>query len=142
MPVKSAVRSLLLASLAAVSFSALADVKVSGAYVREPMPGRDMSAAFMTITNDGTADKVLVSASAPWTGSIEIHTHIHDNGVMRMRQIESLTVPAGDSVQLQPGGLHLMLFGLKTPLAQTLPLQLCFADQSCIAVEAQLQSMK
>ncbi len=135
------VRAGLLFLFSSVSLAAMADVIVSDAYVREPIPGRAMSAAFMTLTNNGSDDKVLVSASAPWAGSIEIHTHIHDNGVMRMRQLQELTIPAGESVTLQPGGLHLILFNLQSPLAQSLPLTLCFVGDDCIDTQASLRSM-
>lgn len=135
-------RTLLISLMALASAATLADVTVSDAYVREPIPGKTMSAAFMRITNNGEADRVLVSASAAWAPQIEIHTHIHDNGVMRMRQIDSLTIPAGETVVLQPGGLHLMLFRLQLPLAQTLPLELCFKNGECITTEAGLRSMK
>ena len=132
----------LLSSLACADVSAdvAADVVVDGAYVREPVPGRNMSAAFMQIKNTGTEDKTLVSASAPWTERIELHTHIHENGMMKMRQIQSLPVPAGETVVLQPMGLHLMLFGLQQPLAQELPLTLCFAGGDCVDTTAVLRT--
>jgi len=135
-------RTLIIPLMTLASAAAMADVTVSDAYVREPIPGKNMSAAFIQITNNGESDRVLISASAAWAPQIEIHTHIHDNGVMRMRQIDSLTIPAGETVTLQPGGLHLMLFRLQLPLAQTLPLELCFKDGECITAEAELRSMK
>jgi len=122
-----------------LSSAAAAEIVVDDAYVREPIPGRNMSAAFMQIRNTGSEDEVLVSASAPWTGRIEIHTHIHEDGVMKMRQIESLPVPAGETVVLKPMGLHLMLFELKQPLADTLPLKLCMKSGECVETEAQLR---
>ncbi len=115
---------------------------VSGAYVREPIPGRYMSVAFMTLSNTTDQDKTLTSISADWGGIIEIHTHLHDDGVMRMRQLESLTVPAGETISLQPGGLHLMLFKLQLPLTAPLPLSLCFDDGECQTVSAELRSLK
>jgi len=117
-------------------------VDVNGAWVREPIPGRAMSAAFMQLNNPGSADKVLVSAKAEWAGNIEIHTHTNDNGVMRMREIESVIVPAGGSVSLQPGGLHLMLFNLQLPLNAPLELELCFADGECQTVTADIRGME
>src|SRR5690606_30715071 len=121
-------RRMMMRSLAVVLATLLStplwaeQVEVNGAWVREPIPGRAMSAAFMQLSNPGSADKVLVSAKAEWAGNIEIHTHINDQGVMRMRQIESFTVPAGGNVILQPGGLHLMLFNLQLPLNAPLAL--------------------
>ncbi|WP_419813031.1 copper chaperone PCu(A)C [Bacterioplanoides sp.] len=117
-------------------------VQVDGAYVREPIPGRYMSAAFMTLNNTSDEDKVLVRAEAEWAGLIEIHTHLHDNGVMRMRQVMELPLPAGEKVSLQPGGLHLMLFKLSLPLADQLPLTLCFSDGSCETITAELRSLR
>ncbi|HCG78460.1 MAG TPA: copper chaperone PCu(A)C [Oceanospirillales bacterium] len=127
--------------LTVASFSATAEsVLVHDPYVREPVPGRSMSAAFMTLTNTSDQAQRLVSVSAPWASSIEIHTHLHENGVMKMRQIESLEVPAGESVTLEPGGLHLMLFGLKTPLKSELPMTFCFDNSECVAHTARLFS--
>ncbi len=127
--------------LTVASLSATAEsVLVNDPYVREPVPGRSMSAAFMTLTNTSDQAQRLVSVSAPWASSIEIHTHLHENGVMKMRQIESLEVPAGESVTLEPGGLHLMLFGLKTPLKSELPMTFCFDNSECVAHTARLFS--
>lgn len=117
-------------------------LSIRGAYVREPVPGRQMSAAFMTLSNTTAQDKILTRVSADWAENIEIHTHQHDNGVMRMRQLASLTIPAGESVSLQPGGLHLMLFKLQLPLAEPLPLTLCFDDGECQTVSAEIRSLQ
>jgi len=115
-------------------------LSVSDPYVREPVPGRAMSAAFMTLINESDAPRQLLSVSAPWAGAIEIHTHLHENGVMKMRQLSALEIPAKSSVTLQPGGLHLMLFGLEPPLDRQLPMTLCFDQGECIATEAILFS--
>lgn len=124
-------------------FLAVADsLEIEDAYVREPIPGRYMSAAFLEIENDSDTNRTLVSANAEWAGLIEIHTHIHDNGVMRMRQLQELDIPAGETVELKPGGLHLMLFKLKLPLAKDLPLNLCFKNGECETVMAELRSIK
>ena len=121
----------------------LADsLEIEDAYVREPIPGRYMSAAFLKIENESEKNRTLVSANADWAGLIEIHTHIHDNGVMRMRQLQELEIPAGKVVKLQPGGLHLMLFKLKLPLAKELALNLCFKNGECETVTAKLRSIK
>lgn len=117
-------------------------IQIEGAYVREPIPGRYMSAAFLTIYNRGERPRTLVSARADWAGLIEIHTHTHDQGVMRMRQLMELEIPAAGHVALEPGGLHLMLFKLKLPLAKTLPLDLCFSDGECVQTSAELKSIK
>lgn len=96
--------------LAAQVGLAQAELLIEEGYVRAPLPGRYMSAAFMTFNNTGKQDVVLKSASIQGAGLVEYHTHTHENGVMRMRQIEELKVPAGEKVVLEPGGLHLMIF--------------------------------
>ncbi len=111
---------------------------ISGLEVREPIPGRMMSSAYLTITNTSAEDRTLLSASADWAGLIEIHTHIHEDGVMRMRQLPSLIIPAGESRVFEPGGLHLMLFRLSLPLPETLTMTLCFDDDECLIAEADL----
>lgn len=117
-------------------------IRVTDGYVREPIPGRMMSAAFMTLSNTSKQQQTLVSASAPWAAVIEIHTHSHEGGVMRMRQIDKLDIPAGETVELKPGGLHLMLFKLQLPLADKLPMQLCFASNECLDTQLTLRRFK
>jgi len=71
-------------------------------------PGR-MMAGFMTLENQGADAIVLTGAESPRFGRVEIHTMTMDDGVMRMRKLESLEIPAGETVLLAPSGLHLML---------------------------------
>ena len=130
--------SLLLAST--LSTSVLAELVVEEGYVRKPIPGRSMSAAFMTVRNTGAEDFVLTSATLVGTGSVEIHTHTHDDGVMRMRQLHELTIKAGDAVTLEPGGLHLMIFGIKE-LPESPELNLCNAESQCFSVKLSTQSL-
>jgi copper(I)-binding protein len=103
---------------------------VEEGYVRKPIPGRTMSAAFMAISNTGKDDVVLKTAAIEGANSVEIHTHTHKDGVMRMRQIHELTINAGKAVVLEPGGLHLMLFGIKT-LPENPKLTLCDELDQC-----------
>ena len=85
-------------------------INVSSAYINPPMAGRDIASAYMRIQNL-TNDKInLISISSPVSQIIEIHNHIHDGGVMRMRKLNNLEIMSGDTVELLPGGLHFMLF--------------------------------
>jgi len=86
------------------------DIAVADALVRTPNPARDVTAGYMTLANRGGADR-LVGASSPAADRIELHTHSMDDGVMRMRQVEAVDLPAGETVRFEPGGLHLMIFG-------------------------------
>jgi copper(I)-binding protein len=70
----------------------------------------------MRIRNDTDQTRRVVSASSDVSKVTELHTHIHDNGVMRMRRVKYIEIPAHGTVALQPGGYHVMLIGLKHPL--------------------------
>jgi periplasmic copper chaperone A len=85
-------------------------------------------AGFLTITNHGSAADRLVGASSPAARVTEIHTHMREGDILRMRPVEAVEIPAGQAVTLQPGGFHLMLIGLKAPLiqGQTVPVTLRF----------------
>jgi copper(I)-binding protein len=73
-------------------------------------------AGFMTIRNTGSTPDRLVAARSPAAGVMELHTHIRDGDVMRMRAVPAIELPAGQEVRLAPGGLHLMLIGLTQSL--------------------------
>ncbi len=86
-------------------------IEISSAYVRAPMPGRDIGAAFFDVTNHGADDR-LISATSPASDNVEVHNHINDNGVMRMRQVEAVELAKGETVSFKPGSFHLMLYGM------------------------------
>ncbi len=115
---------------AAVMFAALAhaQVDVKDAWVRTAVPGQSGTGAFMTITaKDGAK---LVGASSPVAGVTEVHEMKMEGDVMRMRAVQALDLPAGKTVQLKPGGYHVMLMELKQalPKGATVPLTLTFKD--------------
>ncbi|ASP38946.1 hypothetical protein CHH28_09745 [Bacterioplanes sanyensis] len=118
------------------------DVAIDGAYVREPIPGRHMSAGFMTVKNVGDKDLALVSARADWAGAIELHTHTHEDGVMRMRQVSSIAIPAGGEQRLESGGYHLMLMQLTLPLPEQPMMTLCFDNDHCVDQAFEIRSMR
>jgi copper(I)-binding protein len=72
----------------------------------------------MTIRNPGPAADRIVSARTPAARTVELHTHIRDGDVMRMRPVPAIDLPPGQEVRFAPGGLHLMLIGLTAPLRQ------------------------
>jgi len=119
----------LLAALAAfVALSAHAQVAVKDAWIRGIVPGQKATGAFMRLASP--AETSLVAVATPVARIAEIHTMSMDKGVMRMRAIDALPLPAGKAVALEPGGYHLMLMDLRQPLADgaTIPLTLTFAD--------------
>ncbi|NCC28249.1 MAG: copper chaperone PCu(A)C, partial [Gammaproteobacteria bacterium] len=75
---------------------------------------------------------------------VELHTHVEEDGMMRMRRIEKIEIPAGETVTLKPGGLHVMLIGLKQPLepGDTVDLALTFEDGSRIPVQAPVRRIE
>jgi len=131
----------LLVMSAVVTVSAhAAEVTVSDQYVRGLLPGKHITAAFMTLSNSSEASVNLVSASLKGAKKVEIHTHSHEGGVMRMRQIEKIEVPAKGQVKLAPGGLHLMIFGVDK-LADKAEMELCFSNDKCQAVVLPVKSL-
>ncbi|NVK41782.1 MAG: copper chaperone PCu(A)C [Oceanospirillaceae bacterium] len=104
--------------LAALMFSgpALADIEISDAFVRATPPGVDVSAAFFRVHNTGGDDRTLTGASTDKAATVELHTHSEQDGVMKMRRIDGIEIPAHHDHRLAPGGDHLMLIGLTQPL--------------------------
>lgn len=89
-------------------------IEISNAEFRPPMPGRDISAAYFTVTNHGDADRLL-AVTSPVSDKVELHNHIHEDGVMKMRRVDGVDLPAGQDVVFKPGGLHVMLFEVTLP---------------------------
>jgi copper(I)-binding protein len=117
----------------AVQAKPVADaIRVEGAYARAVPPGQTNSAAFMVLHNEGATAHALVAAKSPVAKLVELHTHALVDGMMRMRPVERIALPAGQKVQLQPGGLHLMLIGLDHTLTpeEQVPLTLIYEDGS------------
>jgi copper(I)-binding protein len=106
--------------------AAAQDVTVGSPWVRGTVPGQTATGAFMELTSK--ADATLVGASSPVASVVEVHEMKIDNGVMKMRPLPRLELPAGKAVALKPGGYHIMLMDLKHPLAkgEHVPLTLKF----------------
>ena len=104
-------KTVLALSLMLCGAAAQADVTVKDAWVRGTTPAQKATGAFLQITSSDAA--ALLSASSPLAGVVEIHTMKMDDGVMKMRPIAKLDLPAGKGVTLAPGGNHIMLMDLK-----------------------------
>ena len=126
-------RILITAALAAAATPALAhdytqgDLRIGHPWSRAAGANTN-GAGFMTIRNTGAQPDRLLSASTPIARVVELHTHIREGDVMRMRPVADIPLPAGETVRLRPGGLHVMLIGLNEPLRQgaEVPLTLRF----------------
>ena len=120
----------LLAALAAsaTAFAQAAAVQVEGAWARASVPGQKATGAFMRLTAHQGAR--LVRAESPAAGLAEVHEMKMEGDIMKMRAVPALELPAGKTVELKPGGYHVMLLDLKAPLPKdsTVPLTLVFQD--------------
>jgi copper(I)-binding protein len=105
-----------------------APAQIEGAWARASVTGQKASGAFMRITAGEPLQ--LLRAETPAAGHAEVHEMAMDGHVMKMRALPRLDLPAGKTVELQPGGYHIMLMDLKAPLAKDtqLPLTLVFQD--------------
>lgn len=108
------VLTLLLAALLWAAGAAQAGVQVTGAWARATLPGQKVAGVYLRLESDAGARLVGVRSTAAKTA--EVHETTHTSGVMKMRRIESLALPAGEPVSLQPGGLHIMLLDIHQPL--------------------------
>ena len=134
----TALAATLMAAFANVpAWAHTATVKVEGAWARASVQGQKGTGAFMRLTaQDGAR---LVRAESPAAGVTEVHEMKMEGDVMKMRAVPSLELPAGKTVELKPGGYHVMLLDLKAPLAKdsTVPLTLVFQDAK--GVESKLE---
>ncbi|ASK27987.1 copper chaperone PCu(A)C [Neisseria chenwenguii] len=118
--------------------AAAAGVQVENPWARSTVQGMNMSGAFMTIKNDEAQKDFLIGGSTPVAERIEVHTHVNDNGVMRMRQAkDGAPLEAKGVTELKPGSYHVMFMGLKKQLkpGDKFPLTLKFKNAKPQTVE-------
>lgn len=115
-------------------------VEVRGAWARATAPGQETGGVFLTIRNSGDVEDRLTGGSTPASEAVEIHSMTMDGNVMRMRRQPHLTIPARSDLRLAPGGTHLMLLGLRSPLVvgSRFPLNLEFAKSGEKQVEVRV----
>jgi copper(I)-binding protein len=112
-------------------------ITVEQAWSRPTAASMPNGAAYMVLRNAGSGADRLVAATSEVAERVEPHTHIIDaQGVAMMRPVEGIEIPAGGQAELKPGGLHLMLLGLRAPLADgaSFPLRLRFAEAGEVEV--------
>ena len=138
----------MLVSGIALAFSAGAQdgqvgkIKIEGAYTRTTVPGQKVAGGFMKIIDQGAADH-LIGASSSVADEVQLHTMSMEGNTMQMRQVRAIDVPAAGTVELKPGGLHLMLIGIKTPLkaGDLIAVKLKFAKAGEVEVKLPVQPM-
>jgi hypothetical protein len=136
------------ASLAALALSAAAplyaagsaadNVSASDAYVRLVPPGQKVTGAFLVLKNADDKDHRLVKAESPAANVTELHTHINEGGMMKMRQVKDIEIKAKGETVLKPGSLHIMLIDLKQGLKEgdIVAMTVTFEDGSSKKIDA------
>lgn len=128
-----------LIALAIISFTSLsamanqaANIEALNPFAREVPPTAMASASFMTLKNTSNQEILLVRADSKVAKKVELHTHINDNGVMRMREVPHIKIPANGETALKPGGLHIMLINLNQDIKEgdSVMVKLTFEDSS------------
>ena len=128
----------LLAMPAAAHDYKLGSIVIGHPWTRATPPTAQAGGGFLTLTNKGSAPDRLVAVRSPAAAKVEIHEMKMDGNIMRMRELEKgLEIPAGATVELKPGGFHLMFMGLKAPFAKDVrvPVALVFEKAGSIDVE-------
>ncbi len=138
--VATVMAALLAAPALAHGFKAGA-IEIEHPWARATAADAANGAAYMVLNNEGKEADRLVSATSPTAERVEMHTHIDEGGVMKMRQINAVELAPDATVKLAPGGLHVMLIGLKAPLVKgkAIPLTLTFEKAGTVTVEVSVQ---
>jgi hypothetical protein len=118
-----------------------ASVTARNAFAFETMPGRNVTAVFVTLENRGSVPRALVRGATPAADTLELHEMKREDGMMKMSPVKSIEIPANGTAELRPGGLHLMLFGVRKPLAagDSITVSLTLDDGSVLSVGAEVR---
>jgi copper(I)-binding protein len=146
--VRSRLLALLILLLAAAPAAAqdykLGALEIGHPWARATPPTAPTGGGYLSVKNTGTEPDRLVSVSSPAAGVVQVHEMKMEGNVMRMREIDGpLEIKPGETVTLAPGGMHLMMMGLKAPLKQgeKVPLSLVFEKAGKIDVELVVVAM-
>jgi copper(I)-binding protein len=133
----------LIGGMAAAETYSAGGLQIVGPWARATPKGSTVSAGYLTITNKGQEADRLIGGSVAPASRFEVHTTVTENGVARMRQVTSLEIKPGETVELRPGGMHVMFMGLKQPLTigQTLKCTLVFEKAGTVAIEFTVQGV-
>ena len=125
-------------SLLANAHAAESAMAIQDPYVRLVPPGIKATGGFMLLRNTGATDRQLIKAASPIASVVELHTHLNENGVMKMREVPRIEIKAHGQTELKPGSFHVMLIDLTAPLNEgdKVPITLEFDDGSTLAIEA------
>ena len=137
-----AISACLLALPAAAHDYKIASLQIGHPWTRPTLPGQTTGGGYLSINNLGGTPDRLLGASTPAAAAVEVHEMSMEGDVMRMRELKALDLPPGKAVTLAPGGLHLMLTGLKAPLKEgaRVPVKLRFERAGEIEVVFYVES--
>jgi copper(I)-binding protein len=133
-----------LATFSGTSFAQTkGDLEIEKPWARATPPGAAVGGGYLVIRNKGAAADRLVGVSSPASARVEIHEMAMEKDVMRMREVKGVDVPAKKSVELKPGGYHLMLIELKAPLkpGDKVPVTLRFEKAGEVKAELAVEAM-
>jgi periplasmic copper chaperone A len=121
----------------------LKSLSIDHPFARATPPGAKSGGAFFIVENASLTPDKLIGVASPAAGSTEMHQMVVDGGVMKMRAVSMLEIPAGGKLELKPGGYHLMLLDLKQPMraGDKVPLTLTFQNAGSIVVSVEVESM-
>ncbi|MCU0830571.1 MAG: DUF1775 domain-containing protein [Rhizobiaceae bacterium] len=123
----------------------IGDIMIEGFWARAMLPNQPVAGGFLTLTNGGDADDRILKAESPRAGRMELHEMAMEGEVMKMREMEGgIPIPAGATVELKPGGLHLMFFDIAERFeeGQTVPVTLTFEKAGEVTLELPVKDMK
>ena len=123
--------------------SAADSIQIADPSVRAVPPGQHQTGAYLTLHNTDKHGHALVKAASPAARATELHTVVDEGGMTKMRPVAKMDIAPGGSTRLQPGELHIMLIGLKQPLAEgaNVPLTLTFEDGSHKEISAPVRAI-
>jgi len=137
-------RSVVIAALTFCLPTFAADtIATEGAWTRATPPGAVNSAAYVQLHNSGKEERTVVSATSEAAEEVQLHTVIAEDGLMKMRQVPYISVPAGGVAELKPGGYHIMLLGVTQPLrdGESVDIELEFADGEKLVFASPIKKM-
>lgn len=135
-------RGFLLLLLAVAAHAADTGLVIGRVWARPSPPGVSVAAVYLDIANQGAASDRLLRITTSVANTVQLHETSEEHGMMRMRQLPFIDVPAGGTVKAAPGALHIMLLGLKKPLlnGDTFPLTLVFANAGELNVQVRVRT--
>jgi periplasmic copper chaperone A len=118
-------------------------IAIDHPWARPTAAGQKAGGGYLKLSNAGSADRLL-SARSDVAATVELHSMTMDGNVMRMRQVDGIDLPAGQTVELKPGGFHIMFMGLKAPLKEgsSFPVKLRFEKAGEVTVEVKVEQPK